>query len=102
MVSLLEFEGSNWTPKEEKRQNIWYGVDSREKYKNKSRERENKSQKPKPTQGYRKKGKSKSPNKQQKNDGRCNWCRRPGHLYKDCWRQLGNCLHCGSDKHPTN
>ena len=29
----------------------------------------------------------------------CTWCRRNGHQYADCWRRLGLCFGCGSDRH---
>ena len=38
---------------------------------------------------------SKSP----KSDLVCNWCKRPGHVFKDCRRRLNQCLRCGETGH---
>ena len=29
----------------------------------------------------------------------CSYCERGGHQWNTCWRRLGRCLKCGSDKH---
>ena len=33
------------------------------------------------------------------NDEGCSFCHNPNHVMEDCWRRLGRCLLCGSDKH---
>ena len=44
---------------------------------------------------------SRSPQRKFKSPGRrhCNWCKRPGHEYKNCRRRLNQCLRCGSENH---
>ena len=44
---------------------------------------------------------SESPHRSSRSPGqrRCNWCKRPGHLYENCRRRLNLCLRCGADGH---
>ena len=94
MVTLMEFEGSNWNVKQEK-PSIWYGVqqpEKREKLKEQNKKVRGASQKVDKTT-------NKSPRRDKRNNGRCNWCGKPGHFYKECWGRLGCCLLCGSKQH---
>ena len=91
LVALLEFDSASWKTKPEKH-DIWYGVQQAEKKQQVEKERGAAS---KPVT----KEKKSSPRRNKRNNGRCNWCGKPGHWYKECWGRLGLCLLCGSNQH---
>ena len=40
-----------------------------------------------------------SPSKSPRAVRRCNWCKKPGHVYDNCRRRLNQCLRCGDTDH---